>query len=424
MFEPNQRARSITSSEIQSDSMSEETGRFKRTVSITPTLALSEGPLLSTCSLLSNSKTDSGHLTSDKMASSIDSNDDLMKIDSEGKKDDKNVQQKLLSVTKSLRSETLLRREMENHCKKLQNEKLALESYLQKLPSLSEFQQMQTDLELQSITHNKLSHQIQDIRQELEKKSSQLSNSQREVLNLKLQVENFQSDLGNERSRSQRVQFASEASTSQTEKALEEHEKLVQEKKKLMKYIVVTKSKTEKELGSLQKQLQAEKEQTSFLSSRVDILSESQAEAENTSKHLREQLEASFGKVSDLETTISDMESEKWKLQKSELVDRASDRCRLTKKLKSSVEEFENLSSTLCQMLNGEDDLDVCRLLGVDLSSSEITSTNKEVSIDDFYQELFRVEQVLSQSTNELRDKVSNHYAENIAANNSNCITQ
>ena len=84
MFEPNQKARSITSSEIQSDSMSEETGRFKRTVSITPTLALSEGPLLSTCSLLSNSKTDSSHLTSDKMASYVDSNDDLMKIDSEG----------------------------------------------------------------------------------------------------------------------------------------------------------------------------------------------------------------------------------------------------------------------------------------------------------------------------------------------------
>ena len=63
-----------------------------------------------------------------------------------------------------------------------------MESYLQKLPSLSEFQQMQTDLELQSITHNKLSHQIKDIRQELEEKSSQLSNSQREVLNLKLQV--------------------------------------------------------------------------------------------------------------------------------------------------------------------------------------------------------------------------------------------
>ena len=86
MFEPNQRARSITSSEIQSDSMSEETSRSKRTVSITPTLALSEGPLLSisTCSLHSNSKTDSGQLTSDKMASSVDSNDDLMKIDSEG----------------------------------------------------------------------------------------------------------------------------------------------------------------------------------------------------------------------------------------------------------------------------------------------------------------------------------------------------
>ena len=54
-----------------------------------------------------------------------------------GKKDDKNVQQKLLSVTKSLRSETLLRREMENHCKKLQNEKLVshnLNSIQQEIP--------------------------------------------------------------------------------------------------------------------------------------------------------------------------------------------------------------------------------------------------------------------------------------------------
>ena len=41
-----------------------------------------------------------------------------------GKKDDKNIQQKLLSVTKSLRSEILLRKEVEDHCKKVQNEKL------------------------------------------------------------------------------------------------------------------------------------------------------------------------------------------------------------------------------------------------------------------------------------------------------------
>ena len=41
-----------------------------------------------------------------------------------GKKDDKNLQKKLLSVTKSLRSEILLRKEMEDHCKKVQNEKL------------------------------------------------------------------------------------------------------------------------------------------------------------------------------------------------------------------------------------------------------------------------------------------------------------
>ena len=112
-----------------------------------------------------------------------------------------------------------------------------------------------------------------------------------------MQVENLQSQLTIEKSKSQRGQFASDASTSQTQKALEEHEKLVQEKKKLMKYIVVTKSKNEKELGNLQKQLDVEREQALVLTQKVDILNESQAESEHTCKHLRQQLESSYGKV-------------------------------------------------------------------------------------------------------------------------------
>ena len=111
------------------------------------------------------------------------------------------------------------------------------------------------------------------------------------------------------------------------------------------------------------------------------------------------------------------------KSKKSEIVERAADRSRLTIKLKSTVEEFENLSSTLCQMLNGDDDLNVCHLLGVDLSSSDMENAPEVMGIDDFYQELFRIESVLRQSTNDLRDKVSNRYAENIA-NNSGCISQ
>ena len=100
-----------------------------------------------------------------------------------------------------------------------------------------------------------------------------------------------------EKSKNQRGQFASEASKTQTEKVLEEHEQLKQEKNKLMKYIVVTKSKHEKELNSLQKQLNSEKEQTSILSEKVESLVYSQKEAEDTSKHLRNQLEGAFGKV-------------------------------------------------------------------------------------------------------------------------------
>ena len=100
-----------------------------------------------------------------------------------------------------------------------------------------------------------------------------------------------------EKSKSQRGQFASEANKTQTEKALEEHEQLKQEKTKLMKYIVVTKSKHEKEISSLQKQLNSEKEQVSFLSEKAKSLVNTQTEAENTTKHLRNQLEKAFGKV-------------------------------------------------------------------------------------------------------------------------------
>ena len=111
--------------------------------------------------------------------------------------------------------------------------------------------------------------------------------------------------------------------------------------------------------------------------------------------------------------------------EKSEIVDRSKDRSRLTTKLKSTVEEFENLSSILCQMLNGVDDndLDVGRLLGVDLCSSDMSTTLTEVGVDDFYQELFRIERVLRQNTDDLREKVSNRYAENLASS-SGCISQ
>ena len=109
----------------------------------------------------------------------------------------------------------------------------------------------------------------------------------------------------------------------------------------------------------------------------------------------------------------------------SEIVERASDRSRITTKLKSTVEEFENLSSTLGKMLKGDNDINVSQLLGVDLSLSDIENVPEAeaMSIDEFYQELFRIESELRQSTNDLRDKVSNSYAESIA-NNSGCISQ
>merc|ERR1711962_153184 len=103
-----------------------------------------------------------------------------------------------------------------------------------------------------SITHQKINHQLEDARHEIDYKSKELSQSQRDVMNLQVEVERLQNQLKIEKSKNQRGQFASEASKSQTEKVLEEHEQLKQEKNKLMKYIVASKSKHEKELNSLQ----------------------------------------------------------------------------------------------------------------------------------------------------------------------------
>ena len=64
-----------------------------------------------------------------------------------------------------------------------------------------------------------------------------------------------------------------------------------------MKYVVITKSKHEQEIKTLQKQLTSEQEKICFLSEKVESLVSSQAEAEITTKHLRNQLEKAFGKV-------------------------------------------------------------------------------------------------------------------------------
>ena len=59
---------------------------------------------------------------------------------------------------------------------------------MEKLPSFADFQRTQTELELKSITEQKLSNQVEEIRHELEMKCTELSNSQRDILKLKMQV--------------------------------------------------------------------------------------------------------------------------------------------------------------------------------------------------------------------------------------------
>ena len=93
------------------------------------------------------------------------------------------------NLMRKFRTETTLRKEAEDQNRKIQQEKLALESYLQNLPSLDEFQQIQTDLELKSITNQKFNDQLQDVRHELNAKSIELSNSQRDALKLQIEVQ-------------------------------------------------------------------------------------------------------------------------------------------------------------------------------------------------------------------------------------------
>ena len=62
---------------------------------------------------------------------------------------------------------------------------------MQNLPSLDEYQQIQTELEMKSITHQKINHQLEDARHEIDYKSKELSKSQRDVMNLQVEVSTY-----------------------------------------------------------------------------------------------------------------------------------------------------------------------------------------------------------------------------------------
>ena len=104
----------------------EEIDKLMKIASITPTMALSEGPLLSSSSPAKVDRKEASGSSASTTASSITSFDNTVSLESDFKDEHemKNVRQKLSSVMRKLHSETILRKEAEEQRKKLQREKL------------------------------------------------------------------------------------------------------------------------------------------------------------------------------------------------------------------------------------------------------------------------------------------------------------
>ena len=104
----------------------EEIDKLMKIASITPTMALSEGPLLSSSSPVKVDRKEASGSSASTTASSITSFDNTVGLESDFKDEHemKNVRQKLSSVMRKLRSETILRKEAEEQSKKLQRDKL------------------------------------------------------------------------------------------------------------------------------------------------------------------------------------------------------------------------------------------------------------------------------------------------------------
>ena len=180
------------------------------------------------------------------------------------------VTMELEKAKRSLRSEEIARKKAQANYQKLLSENEALKSYLKNLPPISEFENTKDELEVGKKTIQTLSSRLEEAKTELSNTSSQMSELKYNNTELKLQVEDLKSRLkvalSEQAAETQRYNFTSDI---QKDTLLKDHDQIIQERDKLKKYIVLAKTKQDKEVKCLNSKLNIALDQVSRQSNQI-----------------------------------------------------------------------------------------------------------------------------------------------------------
>ena len=266
--------------------------------------------------------------------------------------------------------------------------------------------------------------------------------TKKEIEDLKLRIEELEAE---NIAHQKRLQRSSTSNDVNIEGLLHDRDKLKKENDTIKHYILATTKKNSKEMDLKNNKIKELSEKSRVNDNMIDELKEELECQKDTNRHLREQVTDHISRQELLKKRIEELEI---KLNSSENKNEISQdlqflQTKTNSELLKCVNEMNQLMHVSKQMVNGEDP-NVSMLLGVQSStpvlqsnrssmSSNMSKENicnaakKSNSSEDQIKELKNIlksiENIRGQVV-ELREHVSDRYAESIADNVSNCTTQ
>ena len=197
---------------------------------------------------------------------------------------------------------------------------------------------------------------------------------------------------------------------------MEERDSLSSESKKLKKYVLFQQKRYEKRVDELNRNLQLKTDECHSTQKALDQATEAYATAQDTNKHLREQVSSKIAKMNEMRAKMEALDREVEVCRNAESIntDASKLRARINRKMRKCVRELETLAKVSKQMVEG-DDPNLSMLLGVD-PDVEATSESNDDELKRLNGDLEDLESAYK-DISDLRQILTDKYAESFAEN-------
>ena len=259
--------------------------------------------------------------------------------------------------------------------------KSTLETYLQQCPSIDEFERIKSELREKSDSCRRLHLRIDTLNQKLAQNVESHEQTRKEGQKTNLELEKYR--LRVEQLESDNIAHEKRLSKSNTPGSVEEIEVLLHERDRLAKendnlknFVLVTHKKTSLSFAQKSKDCQKLSEKITQNETIMAELKESLVCEKDTSKHIREQLTDSIGRLSIAKNRIEILEEEIYSSNNKNEVsqDLQMLQTKTNAELITCVDEMKQLMYVSKQLVNGEDP-NISMLIGVQTSAFH-TRTN------------------------------------------------